>query len=209
MPKTKELYIFDMDGTLINSAKVIVNAINYVRDNMGLAAMDDEFIIKSINEELVNPAQHFYGIEAFEPIHEEWFSSYYSQNHDTQIELYEGIDAILNGLKSKDAKLAVATNAYRVSTMESLKHVGIYELFDEIVTFDDVNKMGKPHPDMLHRLLDNLQVASNHSIFIGDSHKDRIASQRANIDFLMVNWGFSDHEDNVVDSTKKLYELLI
>ena len=198
-----------MDGTLINSSQVIANAINFVRGNMDLTPMEDDYILRSINEELINPAKHFYGIEAFEPIHEEWFSSYYSQNHDQEIELYEGIEDILEGLKSKDAKLAIATNAYRISTLESLKHLEIYEFFDEIVTFDDVDKMGKPNPDMLFRVLDNLQIASNDSIFIGDSHKDRVASQRAKIDFLMVNWGFSEHDSDVVDSTQKLHNILI
>jgi len=209
MPRSKALYIFDMDGTLIDSSQVIVNAINYVRDNMNLPPMDDAFILKSINEELINPAQHFYGIDAFEPIHEEWFSSYYSAHHNKEIKLYEGIDTTLEALKSKDAKLAIATNAYRISTLESLKHTGIYELFDSIVTFDDVGKVGKPDPKMLFKVLDSMQINPHHSIFIGDSHKDRIASQKANIDFIMVNWGFSDYERDVVDSTQKLYELIV
>jgi len=209
MPRTKELYIFDMDGTLINSSKVIVNAINHVRANMSMAPMEETYILKSINEELINPAKHFYGIDAFEPIHEEWFSSYYSAHHDTQIELYEGIGSILEGLKSKDVKLAVATNAYRISTLESLKHLGIESFFDTIVTFDDVEKRGKPYPDMLFRILKSLNVGNQQALFIGDSHKDRVASQRADIDFLMVNWGFSDHDENVVETTAKLYELLV
>lgn len=209
MPKSKELYIFDMDGTLIDSSQVIINAINHVRENMGLSAMDDAYILKSINEELINPARHFYGIEAFEPIHEEWFSSYYSANHDKEITLYEGISELLEAIKAKDAKLAIATNAYRVSTMESLKHLGIENFFDAVVTYDDVGKVGKPDPKMLFTILDNLQVAKKDSIFIGDSHKDRVASNKANIDFLMVNWGFSDHSSNVVDSTQNLYKILI
>ncbi|MBN2824825.1 MAG: HAD family hydrolase [Campylobacterales bacterium] len=209
MPKSKALCIFDMDGTLIDSSKVIVNAINYVRGNMSLAPLDDDYILKSVNDTLLNPAKHFYGVERFEPIHEEWFSSYYSNNHNSQIELYEGIGELLEALKSKDTKLAIATNAYRISAIESLKHTGIYEFFDEIVTYDDVNKVGKPHPDMLFRVLHNLSIPAAASIFVGDSHKDRVASSQANIDFLMVNWGFSDHSEDVVDTPNKLYEILI
>ncbi len=209
MPKNKSLYIFDMDGTLIDSSQAIIHAINFVRDNMALSPLEDSYILEGINDERINPAQYFYGIERFEPIHEEWFAHYYTLHHDKEIALYEGIGDMLEALKSKDVQLAIATNAYRTTAVESLKHTGIYEFFDAIVTADDVNKVGKPHPDMLLRLLDTLSILPHASIFVGDSHKDRVAAQKASIDFLMVNWGFGNHDEGAIETPTKLYEILI
>ena len=112
-------------------------------------------------------------------------------------------------LKKAGFKLAVATNAYRKSTIESLTHLGIYVLFDAIACYDDVHK-GKPYPDMLLKLLEQLHIAKKDSLFIGDGPRDEMAAEQANIDYLMVNWGFTDHEhNNAVHTVSQLRKILL
>ena len=205
----KELIIFDMDGTLVDSSLTIARAINHVRKNLSLELLDEATILEKVNDPHLNPAQYFYEAENFTPQHEEWFSGYYRDNHENELNLYDGIHELLERLKLNGFKLAIATNAYRVSTLQSLKHLGIYELFDAISCYDDVGK-GKPHPDMLIKLLNELNVTSKESLFIGDSERDELASEALNLDYLMVDWGFSDHEDaikTVQELEKKILEL--
>jgi len=202
----KKLIIFDMDGTLVNSSLTIANAINYVRKNLGFEYMEDKDILKHVNDPQINPAQYFYHSETFEAKHEKWFSEYYSKNHDKELLLYEGIDTLLHALKAKGFKLAVATNAYRRSATESLQHLGIWEIFDAIGCYDDVAQ-GKPHPDMLYKVLKDLDCKNNEALFIGDGPRDEIASKKANIDYIMVDWGFTEHS-NAVCSVEKLSKLL-
>lgn len=202
-----KLIIFDMDGTLINSSLTIANAINYVRKNLGFEPLSNEFILKHINDHKINPAKTFYHTQTFSKDHEKWFSEYYSKNHDKELILYDGVKELLEELKEKKYKLAIATNAYRVSTLESLKHLNIYDFFSSIACFDDV-KSGKPNPDMLLKILDDLSCKKENTIFVGDSSRDKIASQRADIDFVMVDWGFSDHFD-AVKSIEELKKILI
>jgi len=147
----KKLYIFDMDGTLVDSSRTIANSINHVRKNLNLDSMEQSVIIEKINDTTINPAEYFYGHTNFKPDHEKWFSEYYSQNHEKEIRLYDGIYEMLIELKARGAKLAVATNAYRVSALESLGYLNLRELFDVIVCADDVRK-AKPYPDMLYYL---------------------------------------------------------
>ncbi len=189
----KKLVIFDMDGTLVDSSITIANAINYVREHLYLPPMDPRLIIQKINDHHLNPAQYFYKTDHFEADHETWFSEYYTQNHEKELLLYDGIKELLLDLKSKGRELAVATNAYRGSTIESLTHLGIYDLFDTIACYDDVTH-GKPYPDMLLKILDVLGREPEEALFVGDGSRDKMASQRAGIAYLMVNWGFSDHE---------------
>ena len=198
-----------MDGTLVNSSITIANAINYVRKNLGFEPMDEEKILRLVNDHTINPAQTFYHAKAFDGDHERWFSEYYTKNHETELALYKGIKELLETLKEHGKKLAVATNAYRGSTIESLTHLNVYHLFDAIACYDDVLQ-GKPHPDMLFKILDELDMTVEESIFIGDGPRDEMAAKEAKMDYIMVDWGFTEHgEKEVVRSVKALKEMLI
>ena len=197
--RDKKLIIFDMDGTLVNSSLTIANAINYVRKHLGLAPLDAGFILSKVNDHTINPAELFYEAPAFTKEHERLFSEYYSANHDKELVLYDGIEALLRKLKQAGKKLAVATNAYRRSTLESLRHLGIAEYFDEVVCYDDAGYQGKPDPKMLLMILERLGMSREEALFIGDGERDEIAAKRAGIAYIMVAWGFSDHKRAVCD----------
>ena len=196
-----------MDGTLVNSSITIANAINYVRYNIGLEAMEQDHILRLVNDHTIDPAQTFYQAQAFDANHERWFSEYYTNNHANELVLYEGIKEMLESLKDRGHALALATNAYRVSTLESLTHLKIDHLFNAIACYDDVPQ-GKPHPDMLHKVLDELAHRPDEALFIGDGPRDEVASQRAQIDYIMVDWGFTDHDDAVC-TVEELSEILL
>jgi len=203
----KNLIIFDMDGTLVNSSLTIANAINYVRKNLGFEPMKSEKILRLVNDHTINPAQVFYHAKAFDADHERWFSEYYTKNHESELVLYDGIKALLEALKATGHKLAVATNAYRQSTIESLTHLEILDLFDAIGCYDDVPE-GKPAPDMLYKVLDEVGCCVEDSLFIGDGPRDALAAKRAGMDYIMVDWGFTEH-NNAVRSVEQLKEILL
>ena len=203
----KELIIFDMDGTLVNSSLSIANAINYVRGRLGFEPMEQAYILRHVNDHHINPARFFYHAKTFNAKHEMWFSEYYSANHDKELTLYEGIREMLDMLKEREVSLAVATNAYRKSTIESLTHLGVHEHFDAVACYDDVPQ-GKPHPDMLYKILDDLDKKHYQATFIGDGPRDQLASERADIDYIMVDWGFTEHS-NAVRSVSELQEIIL
>jgi len=203
----EQLIIFDMDGTLVNSSLTIANAINYVRSRLGLHPMEQKEILKKINDHTINPAQVFYHTRAFDRKHEMWFSEYYTNNHKKELVLYEGIKELLELLKEQGASLAVATNAYRNSTLESLTYLGVYAYFDAIACYDDVPQ-GKPHPDMLYKILEELDRSAEQSLFIGDGPRDKKASERAGIEYVMVDWGFTEHQ-KAVRSVNELKEIIL
>ncbi len=204
----KKAVIFDMDGTLVNSSMTIVNAINYVRGKLDLEPLDSKDILDKVNDPTLNPAKEFYETPRFTHQHEAWFSSYYTENHEKELELYDGIVELLDGLKERGFKLAIATNSYRGSTIESLKHLNILDYFESLACYDDVGR-GKPAPDMLEKNLKDLNLTPKEAIFIGDSERDMLASKSAGIEYLMINWGFSDYEDaihNLSDLEKAILE---
>jgi phosphoglycolate phosphatase len=203
--QNKNFIIFDMDGTLVNSSITIANAINYVRKNLGLEPMDEEHILRLVNDHTINPAQTFYHAKAFDADHEKWFSEYYTKNHKSELVLYKGIKELLIGLKKEGKKLAVATNAYRQSTLESLGYLEIVDLFDAIGCYDDVAE-GKPAPDMLEKVLSDAICTIEESVFIGDGPRDEMAAKHIHMDYIMVDWGFTEHTNAIctVDELKRL-----
>jgi len=205
---SKELIIFDMDGTLVDSSLTIARAINHVRKNLSLDPMDEHYILDQVNNPNINAALHFYEASEFTQEHEIWFSGYYAKNHEEELKLYDGIKELLLTLKTKGFKLAVATNAYKVSTLQSLGHLQILELFDGIACYDEV-KNGKPHPDMLKKLLNELNIDISNAIFIGDGERDQLAAEAIEMDYFMVNWGFSDHEENVIHTVNELNKKIL
>lgn len=182
------LAIFDLDGTLVDSSKVLVNSINYVRQRLHLPAMESEDIMYGITNPESDIAQYFYGLDSIEKQHEEWFKEYYSQNCTTQIELFEGVEEMLYSIRDANIEIALATNGYRDSTLQAVEYLGIEHFFSDIACFDDVAR-GKPAPDMLELLLKRRQSDVKSAIFIGDSDRDKLAAKAANIEFLQVDFG--------------------
>ena len=190
------LIIFDMDGTLVDSSNTLTNAINYVRSKLGLKALEKRVVIEQINNPKCNLPRFFYEVDKIEPIHEQWFKEYYSANHDKELILYDGVKEMLEKLKQKEIKLAIATNAYRNSTLEALNHLKIVQYFDDIVCYDDV-KEGKPSPEMLFILMERNGSNSKNSIFVGDSDRDKLAAKAANMGFIRVAFGDYSNKEAV------------
>jgi len=196
-----------MDGTLVDSSITIVNAINHVRSKLSLAPLDKELILTKVNDPELNPALFFYETEEFSSEQEAWFSEYYTDNHEKELQLYDGIEELLITLKEKGYLFAIATNAYRGSTLESLGHLNIVDYFSSIACYDDVGR-GKPAPDMLEKNLKDVNLEAKDAIFIGDSERDLMAANALEMDYIMINWGFSDYKD-AIRSIDKLQEKIL
>jgi len=196
------LIMFDMDGTLIDSGFAITNTINYVRENLGFERLEKDFILEKVNEPHLNAAEFFYGTKEFTDQQTKLFEEYYNEHCLTDLVLYDGISDLISDLKG-DFRLAVATNANSVYAKKMLDHVGIGNHFSTILGYDSV-KNPKPHPEMVNKILNKYSVENTNAQLIGDSHKDIIAATKAGVDSVLVNWGFSNHEENAIEDIKEL-----
>jgi len=204
----KELIIFDMDGTLIDSGNVITNTINYVRNNIGLDSIPKIEMLDHLNNPDINAAEFFYGTSAFTDEQTRLFGEYYDKNCVSDIILYDGIKEMLSSIND-DFILTVATNASVEFANKMLNHLNIDNHFDMVIGANNVPKP-KPNPDMLLKILERFNIKSKDTILVGDSHKDKRAAQSANIDCLLVNWGFTEHlKEESISTTKELQKLLL
>ena len=197
-----KLIMFDMDGTLINSGNVIANTINYVRENLGFETMKKDFILEKVNDPNINSAEFFYGTVHFTDKQSELFEEYYHKNCLSDLELYDGIYNLLESLQD-DFILSVATNANSEFAHKMLNHLEIGKYFKTVVGYNDVVKP-KPHPEMVYKILEEINTTKEKSLLVGDSHKDIQAATKAGVDSILVNWGFSNHEENAIEDIKEL-----
>lgn len=200
----KKIIMFDMDGTLINSGSMISNTINYVRKNIGLKAMEKNHILESVNDININTAEFFYGTKHFTKEQSVLFEEYYNKNCLNDLEIYEGINTLLEDLQG-DFTLAVATNANSSFANKMLNHLEIGKYFPTILGYDNVEKP-KPHPEMIYKILDLHDIKKINAQVIGDSHKDTNAAKAAGVDSVLVNWGFSNHKEDAIETVKELEE---
>jgi len=207
--KKKQLIIFDMDGTLINSGDVISNTINYVRTNLGLDAMPKDELLSNINNPEINSSEFFYGTTAFTDEQTKLFGEYYNKNCISDISLYDGIVDLLEEL-NKNFTLSIATNASAEFAKKMIQFLNIEHYFDFLIGANDVSTP-KPHPEMLLNTLEKLNFKVEDSILIGDSNKDRNAAKACRMDYLLVNWGFTQHEDDnvIMNTTEELNQKLL
>lgn len=196
------LIMFDMDGTLIDSGFAITNTINYVRVNLGFEKLEKSYILEKVNDPSINSAEFFYGTKEFTPQQTKLFEEYYNKHCLSDLVLYDGISKLINDLKN-DFVLAVATNANSQYAHKMLNHVGIGHHFKTILGYDSV-KNPKPHPEMVHKILDIHNIQNFNAQLIGDSHKDIMAATKAGVDSVLVNWGFSNHEKGAIETIEEL-----
>lgn len=201
------LIMFDMDGTLIDSGFAITNTINYVRTNLGFEKLEKEYILEKVNDPAINSAEFFYGTKEFTPQQTKLFEEYYNIHCLTDLVVYDGISKLIDDL-SKDFILAVATNANSDYAHKMLNHVGLGHYFKTILGYDSV-KNPKPHPEMVNKILDIHNVSNFNAQLIGDSHKDIMAATRAGVDSVLVNWGFSNHENDAIETVEELEKRIL
>ena len=201
-----KLIIFDMDGTVVNSGTMIANTINYVRKNIGLVEIEKNILLENINNPYINPAEFFYGSNEFTEKQTKLFCEFYDKNCIVGVEIYDGILELLEELHT-DFTLTIATNASSIFANKILNHLKIDKYFTKVIGADMV-KNAKPQADMILKTIDELSIKKSDTILIGDSQKDIMAGERAGIESILVNWGFSKNDENAVKNVAELQKLI-
>jgi len=182
-----------MDGTLIDSSEIISNSINYVRKKLGLKPLPKKIIIEAVNDPYLDKPKFFYNANEYTKEQIEWFREYYTKNYQKEVIVFTGIKELLEEIRAY-FRLSLATNAYRTSAMQILKHLDLDGYFEIVVCADEVAHP-KPAPDMLLKIINYFKCKKDEIILIGDGRTDEEAAKNAKIRFIKVNWGFSDYKD--------------
>ncbi|KGJ97419.1 phosphoglycolate phosphatase [Colwellia psychrerythraea] len=199
----KSVLLFDLDGTLVDSAPDLALAVNKTLRDLNKEEFDTQIIhhwvgngakvlieralsgSSKINEQLDSAlAQDALTI----------FLAHYQQCLCVESILYDDVKSGLVSLKNAGYRLAIITNKPTVFIQPILSGLGIDNLF-ELLIGGDTLPVRKPNPAPLNYALAQLKVTADQCVMIGDSRNDILAAKAANIDSVGLTYGYNYGED--------------
>lgn len=199
--KTYKLIIFDWDGTLVDSAKPIVESLKNAAQSVGVPLLSDlayrQIIGLGVDEAIASLyPDHPVDIKAFAKAYRQYFEA----NCHSSIRAFDGVEAMLAELKARGFLLAVATGKGREGLQKALEHSGFSQYFSATRTADMTRS--KPDPLMLHELLSDFALAPSEALMVGDTSFDIEMAQAAAMDSAAVGCGaHAIHELNKLAPT--------
>ena len=207
--KKFELIIFDLDGTLVDSAKDIMIANNKTLEKFGYKPISFKNVKHIIGQGIrVNiirslKMQNVKINKKKENEMYDFFFSFYKKNLSVKFKIFGGLNSFLKNLKKQGYKLAVCSNKLEVLTKIVLKKTKLLKYFD-FVAGGDTFAHRKPHPSVLNNIIKNFKINKNNVLFIGDSEHDYHSALNSNIKFCLKTKGFTNKP---ISFFKKSYKL--
>ena len=200
----KQIYtiLFDLDGTLVDTAPDLMNAHNHVMNKFGYPTKSTEEIRNlvgggagaMIGRSIWGQAKKEFGKVQDEKIKKEMvkeFVDYYGKNIVNESKLIEGAKDFLIWSKEKNISMAVCTNKQEHLAIDLLKKIGIYDFFEYVAghnTFDYC----KPDPRHLTSVVEILGGDLKKTLMVGDSETDANAAKAAGIPVILLEDGYTE-----------------
>ncbi len=193
--------LFDLDGTLVDTAPDLMGAHNHVMKKFGYPqkSLDD---IKHIagRGAWIMMQRTFRDEIKDENLKKEMvkeFITYYAKNIDRGSKPIKGVVKFLDWAKSKQILMAVCTNKQERLAVDLLKKINLSQYFEYIAGCDTFD-FNKPDPRHLTNVIDIIGGDINKSIMIGDSEVDSQSAYNAKIPFILVEEGYTEKNINEI-----------
>ena len=184
------VYLFDVDGTLVDSAPDIIGAIQEVLHTRGRFDVPDLFLRGYIGRHLADTFGDlgFGAAESDELIHE--YRQIYPARKHANTKLYPGVGEALAKLGGRKS---TATTKSTQTAKTILEMFGLLPYFDHVQGTDGFP--AKPEPDVLRKSLEALGARASDCLMVGDAWTDMEAGRRAGIPICAVRYGYGATED--------------
>jgi phosphoglycolate phosphatase len=192
-----KLWIFDLDGTLIDSRLDLVYAVNATLENLKLPTLENDVVLSFVGdgaEDLLLRSLEAAGCPADEahrllPSTLSWFLDYYGDHCLDYTVPYPGAMELLRRLDG--SPMAVLTNKPLKPALKILEHLGILSRFTHIIPGD--GPLGKkPDPTGLAYILSSMNIPASQAVLVGDSLQDLQTAKAAKCGFIAFLGGLGD-----------------
>jgi len=200
--------LFDLDGTLVDTAPDLMHAHNHVMKKFGYPTKSTEEIRNLVGQgagamlgrSIWGQAKKEFGKVQDENIKRKMikdFTEFYGKNIVNESTLINGVKDFLIWSKKNNISMAVCTNKTDYLAVDLLKKIGIYDFFEYVAghnTFDYC----KPDPRHLTSVIEILQGDIKKSLMIGDSETDANAAKSAGIPVILMEDGYTEKKTNEI-----------
>lgn len=193
MLKVDSLF-FDVDGTLVDSTKDIVNAMNYILRTVGLPEKPPGKIVSYIGTGVKDLVRKSVGSGHADLLDKcvELFSEYYSRHSHDEAVLYPHVKEVLEYFKNK--RKFILTNRYSRFAAATLKGLGVKHYFEDIFGGDDEACL-KPSPCIIDRIFSKVDIRKDTTLLVGDMAIDIQTGKNSGIKTCWVTYGLGKKED--------------
>lgn len=185
-----KLFIFDMDGTLLDTSTGIIKSIRYTIEIFHKAMPGDDVLKKFIGPPLRESFSAMPDVLADEVDDMvTTFRKRYSEEELFNAQIYDGIFCLCQKLKDNDIKIAVATNKPEKFAKKLVKYFHLDQYINVVCGADELGTLTKA--DLIYKVI-ALEKLSNkkQAVMVGDTLGDAEAAYRCGIDFIGVRYGF-------------------
>jgi len=204
--------LFDIDGTLLNTAELIYQAFEHSLKTHGHKVLSREKMAMTIGKSLEDCYLDFApegDINLLSKTHNEF------QLKNPQLaEVFPDTLQTLEKLKSLGYKMVGITNRWKSSGVLSIKHTGLDKYLEFVLYRDDVKKL-KPDPEPIKKALKTLGFKKEGAVMVGDSEIDVLCGKNAGVKTIGVTFGFGGEHiknfspDFIIDELSELSEILL
>lgn len=181
--------IFDFDGTLANTYEGIFNSYKFALENIGLEPASVSKVNSYIGNRLLDVFIKEFNLSEEAAINAvSIYRQYYAEKGKFEVSLYGYMKELLEKLKILNFKIGIATLKNENFAREMADHLGILKYFDNISGMNNCDSLSKS--DIIDICIDKLNADKENTLFIGDSEFDAIGSEKSNVDFIAVTYGF-------------------
>ena len=200
--------LFDLDGTLIDTAPDLMNAHNHVMQKFGYETKSTDEIRNLVGkgaESMIGRSLWNQARKELKKIDDEKIKSkmvdefidYYGKNIAVESKLLPGVLEFLKWCKKNNISMAVCTNKTEHLAVDLLKQINVYDYFEYVAGYNTFDYC-KPDPRHLTNVIEIIQGELKKSIMIGDSETDSESAKAAGLPFILVEDGYTDKTINEI-----------
>ena len=180
--------LFDLDGTLIDSIRLILDSYHHTLTQHNLPARSDEEWLRGVGTPLhVQFSQWHDSPEMLEAM-VATYREFNLKHHDRMVTVYPGVVEAVREIKSSGIQTGLVTSKNRQGALRGLALVGLEALMDVMVCADEVSNP-KPHPEPVEKAVALLGADPARTVYVGDSIHDMHSGRAAGVKTAAALWG--------------------
>jgi phosphoglycolate phosphatase len=204
---TYSAYIFDLDGTLLDTLGDLAASVNYALRTHGMPEHTIDDVRRFVGNGVRKLMERAVPDGTVNPLFDEAFATFrqhYMEHSLDTTRPYDGVPEMLATLKAKDCHLAVVSNKMMAATQELCRHFFPDTIEVAIGENEAEGIRKKPAPDTVIAALRQLGVGQEGAVYVGDSDVDIETARNSGLPCISVLWGFRDRDFLLQHGAKKL-----